>query len=188
MQFTPDLTDLELPRQGQVPPLLWIYGPLWMAVKRSHESRWSRWLGGEGVETRSTLWKVFFWNGKQKGRMPNLGCRNWEKTKVLRRKNCFEMVWLIFVGHVKIMQCHACPFESMWSTCTMSIHFNWFPHVANMCITIDQVIFNDTWSTYTQNTSCAGWFSDEWTPLLNTTGLEARNKGIPAFHRRDQAQ
>ena len=48
MQFTPDLTDLELPRQGQVPPLLWIYGPLWMEVKRSRESRWSRWLGGRG--------------------------------------------------------------------------------------------------------------------------------------------
>ena len=97
--------------------------------------------------------KVNFWNGKQKGRVPNLGCRNWEKTKKCYAEKIalrwFDLFLFIFVGHVKIMQCHACPSESMWSTCTVSIHFNWFPHAANMRITIDQVIFNDTCSTYT---------------------------------------
>lgn len=132
--------------QGQVPPLLWIYGPLG-----------SRQVVGFGIV--GWTWMEPTWQvcdspvhrklevvvGMTKKGLPNPGLRNLGQTKVSR---WFDFLLEKCEDHA-ILCCYACPFESMRSACAMWIHFTyWLPHVATVFVTIDQVILNDTWNTH----------------------------------------
>ena len=142
--------------QGQVPPLLWIYGPLG-----------SRQVVGVGIV--GWTWMEPTWQvcdspvhrklevvvGMTKKGLPNPGLRNLGQTKVSR--------WFDFLlekcEDPAMLCCYACPFESMRSACAMWIHFTyWLPHVATVFVTIDQVILNDTWNTHAIHFVPKRWF------------------------------
>ena len=142
--------------QGQVPPLLWIYGPLG-----------SRQVVGVGIV--GWTWMEPTWQvcdspvhrklevvvGMTKKGLANPGLRNLGQTKVSR--------WFDFLlekcEDPAMLCCYACPFESMRSACAMWIHFTyWLPHVATVFVAIDQVILNDTWNTHAIHFVPKRWF------------------------------
>lgn len=142
--------------QGQVPPLLWIYGPLG-----------SRQVVGVGIV--GWTWMEPTWQvcdspvhrklevvvGMTKKGLPNPGLRNLGQTKV---SWWFDFLLEKCEDHAMLC-CYACPFESMRSACTMWIHFTyWLPHVATVFVTIDQVILNDTWNTHAIHFVPKRWF------------------------------